>query len=532
MTPTDEIDGGTLRSEENSPRAGTFAELLTVSIPLIISMGSMSLMHAVDRMFLAWHSAEALAAAMPAALLNWTFLSFAFGTGLYTNSFVAQYHGAGRKDRVAASVWQGLFIASTAGVLLLVFIPLAPLIFQFVGHEPAVQSLEEDYFSVLCSGSISFLIAMVLSCYFTGRGKTRVVMWVNCSGMLVNGILDYFMVLGPEWGGLGWGIVGAAIATIIAHVINIVVYATIISRTALASGYDFRNQFRFDFELATRMIRFGFPSGFQMFVDIAGFAAFAVVVGQIGTIELAATNLALNLNSLAFVPMFGMGTAIMSLVGQRVGEGRPELAVKTTYLAFGMTAGYMLFWVVGYLLIPEFLMSPYLQFTSEEESHAIRETTVLLLKFVAVYAVFDGLAIVFGNAIRGAGDTNFPMILMTISSGLFLVAPMIVISVYRIDNLQLCWLAATLYIVVIGVGFLWRFLAGYWKQMTVMELDALPQSSPAAAPEVDSPADVLASVFTPRCDSDVTSRMDGDVKGDHSSTENDATATEPSELPR
>lgn len=525
MAPIEDNNGEALRAEnvQRLPQrdkpteyeAGTFAELLAVSIPLIISMGSMSLMHAVDRMFLAWYSAEALAASMPAGLLNWTCLSFAFGTALYTNSFVAQYQGAGRKDRVAASMWQGLFIASFFGILLVGFVPLAPLIFSFVGHEPTVEKMESDYFSVLCAGSITFLVSMVLSCFFTGRGRTRVVMWVNCSGMLVNGLLDYWMIFGI--GSFeGMGIVGAAVATIIAHVFGIVVYVTIIARTALRDGYDFRAQFGLDVELAWRMIRYGFPSGFQMFVDIAGFAAFAVVVGQIGTTELAATNLALNLNSLAFVPMFGMGTAIMSLVGQRVGEGRPELAVRTTYLAFAMTAFYMTVWSIGYLLVPELLISPYLQFTDAEDSQRMRDMTVILLRFVAVYAVFDALAIVFGNAIRGAGDTRFPMILMTISSGLFLFIPMSLISIYKVDNLHLCWLAATLYILVIGVGFLWRFLGGYWKEMSVIEHDRSGPSSPAGASEVTSPADILASVFTPRCDEDVISRIE-DTSADEES---------------
>mgnify|MGYP003927364789 FL=1 len=80
-------------------------ELLQVAVPLILSSGSISLMHVVDRIFLTWYSPDALAAALPAGIMNWTLLALPVGLASYVNTFVAQYDGAGKRERVSQALW-------------------------------------------------------------------------------------------------------------------------------------------------------------------------------------------------------------------------------------------------------------------------------------------------------------------------------------------------------------------------------------------------------------------------------------------
>ncbi|HXY37478.1 MAG TPA: hypothetical protein VEI07_24835, partial [Planctomycetaceae bacterium] len=87
----------------SGPAPGSFRELMTVAVPLVLSSGSLSLMIAIDRLFLTWYSEDALAASLPAAALHWTVISAFVGLINYGNAFVAQYEGASRKDRVSAS---------------------------------------------------------------------------------------------------------------------------------------------------------------------------------------------------------------------------------------------------------------------------------------------------------------------------------------------------------------------------------------------------------------------------------------------
>ena len=88
-------------------REGGYREVLKIASPLILSMGSWSIMHFVDRMFLTWYNREALAAALPAGVLNFAIGALFLGTAGYVNTFVAQYEGAERPERVGSAVWQG-----------------------------------------------------------------------------------------------------------------------------------------------------------------------------------------------------------------------------------------------------------------------------------------------------------------------------------------------------------------------------------------------------------------------------------------
>ena len=114
-----------------------------------------------------------------------------------------------------------------------------------------------------------------------------------------------------------------------AQTVECVLLIWLVSSRGLVEEFGIWRNRRFDRELFVRFLRFGFPQGLHFFLDVASFAVFMLLIGRLGRNELAATNLAFNLNTLAFVPMLGLGTAVSTLVGQRIGEGRPEIAVRT-----------------------------------------------------------------------------------------------------------------------------------------------------------------------------------------------------------
>jgi multidrug resistance protein, MATE family len=480
------------RNVPSKPPAGSTRELLYVAVPLILSSGSVSLMHVVDRVFLAWHSEEATAAVLPAGLLHFTLASVAFGIANYVNTFVAQYEGADRKDRVAAAVWQGVYLTLIAGIVMAFCAPLAGPLFRLIDHGPLVQKLEADYFAVLCLGTLPMIGASVLSCFYSGRGRTVVVMLVNMVAAVINIGLDYVLIFGlgpiPEL-----GIVGAAIATIAANVGSVALYCWLMFRGAAAEEYQIWQHRRFDRELFARLIRYGMPNGIMYFIDLTAFSFFILLIGQTGRTELAATNLAFNLNSLAFIPMMGVGTAVMTLVGTRIGEGRPDLAVRTTWTAFTLAGGYMLLFAGIYVLLPDVILYPYAAHTRIENFDVVRDHVVFLLRFVAVYSFFDAMVIVFGSAVRGAGDTRFSMLFGFLCGWLIMVVPTFVVWNYSGANLTVGWVTCTAYIIVLGIGFMIRFQGGHWKTMRVIE--AAPSVS---IPVAEGTSDALTSDARPR----------------------------------
>lgn len=467
--------------EHHSPAIkGSLNELLLVAAPLVISMGSESIMQLVDRMYLSWYSKEAYAAAMPGGIFSWTASSIPFGMMLYTNAFVAQYYGAKQGSKIVTCLGQSIYLAILCGFFMTTFSLWAETLFQIVDHEPAIQTLEIQYFKILTVGSFPMLLMVCLQGFFSGRGQTRYIMYANLAECSFNIIFDYIMIFG--WGPIpAMGIQGAAYATITSRILSCGIIFYFISQNSKWAPdglvYPFKNLLRFDYDVFIRMLRHGFSTGLQFFVDVIGFAVLFAVLGQLGEVPLTATNLAFQLNSLAFIPMFGLGTAVSILVGQRIGERNIETAQKTIRMALALVMIYMGVWCISYLTIPEVLMSPFLMTMEKEDpayAQSVKDMVTILLRFVVVYSLFDGLAIIYNNAIRGAGDTTFPIYYVIIASFVMLICPLLVLKYYDMVTLNRCWMIVTGYIMVQGLGMWGRYLTGIWKSKSLIHAPAAP----------------------------------------------------------
>src|SRR6516162_814188 len=120
-------------------REGGSGELLQLALPLIISNSIWTVQVTVDRLLLSRYSLESIEAAMPTLALFWTPMVLLQGTAGYAATFVSQYLGAGRAERVGPSVWQAIYFAIFAGLAFLLFLPLAMPIIELGGHPPSVQ---------------------------------------------------------------------------------------------------------------------------------------------------------------------------------------------------------------------------------------------------------------------------------------------------------------------------------------------------------------------------------------------------------
>ncbi len=448
-------------------REGGYGEVLKIAVPLILSTGSWSIQHFVDRMFLTWYSRDALAAASPAGMLCFTVASFFIGTASYVNTFVAQYSGAGRSRRVGPSVWQGIYFGLIAGLFLLGLIPFADRLFAWVGHEPAIRSLETAYFRILCIGGPT-ITGAALSAFFSGRGETLTVMWVNFAAMALNIVLDYAWIFG-RWGFPQWGVQGAAWATVAAQFFSTALFLVLMLRPEFRKTFNTLGGWRPEGDLFRRLVRFGVPTGVQFMLEIFGFSLFIVLVGRLGTVALAATNITFNINSLAFLPMLGMGMAVSTLVGRYLGQDRADLAERSTWSALHLCMVYMGTMAVGYVALPELFMRPFASYADPQTFVPVQQMGVVLLRFVAVYSVFDAMYIVFAGGIKGAGDTRFVMWASTLLVWGLMVIPAYLACVVYGWGLYVAWGFMTAYIFLAGFVFLARFRGGKWKSMRVIE---------------------------------------------------------------
>lgn len=467
---------GWLRSWWTRPCGGR--AVLALALPLIISMASWTVMNFTDRMFLLWYSTPSVAAALPAGMLQFTVLCLPLGIASYVNTFVAQYHGAGRPHRMGPAVWQGVWIGLLAAPLFLATIPLAPRLFQLAGHQAEIARQETIYYQVMTCGAAGSVIAGALASFFTGRGVTRVVMLVDSSAALLNVVLDYAWIFG-HWGLPELGIAGAAWATVVSIWSRVAIYGLLLARPSYRQTYGFGTGWRVDPALVRRLLRYGGPNGLQLLVEISAFSLFLLLVGRLGEESLAATTLAFNVNSLVFVPMLGLGVALTTLVGQELGQDRPHLAARGAWTSFVLAGAYTGFFALLYVLVPDGLLVGHASHADPEQFARLRPMVVLLLRFVAAYSMFDAMNIVFAGAIKGAGDTRFILGTTLVVSPPPVLAAWLGIT-YGGLGLAWCWGVLTAWAWCLGVIYLGRFLQGRWRQMRVIEPDVISDDQPLA----------------------------------------------------
>ena len=455
-----------LKTRWNSP--GGYREVLVIAIPLILSTATWSIQHFVDRMFLTWYSTEAIAAALPAGMLNFSMTSIFMGTAGYLSTFVAQYYGAKRYHRIGPVLWQGVYVSLLGGLVIVCTIPFAEPVFRLVGHSPLVQQNEVAYFQILCLGGGAYSASYALSGFFSGRGKTWPVLWVNVATTVVNLILDYALIFG-HWGFPELGIKGAGIATVVAGVFSVLMFFALLCSGSNNDTFHTIKGWRLERDLFVRLLRYGFPSGVQFFLEMAGFTAFVLLVGRLGTASLAATNIAFNINTLAFMPMIGCGIAVSVLVGQYLGGNKPDRAQSVVYSGFHLTLVYMISIAAAYVLVPDIFVAPFALRADPGEFSEIYGYSIVLLRFVAVYSVFDTLNIIFCSAIKGAGDTRYVMLTTVILSVFAFIVPVYLAVVIFEFGLMVAWVFATAYIILLGFIFYCRFVGGKWKTMRVIE---------------------------------------------------------------
>jgi len=164
-----------------SPRLGGSRELLTLALPLIVSQGFMTVQVFVDAILLAWHDPREMAASLPAVMWFWLLFGLLQVTAGYVSTFVAQYTGAGRSERVGPAVWQGIHFAAVAGLLFLLMVPAAPYLIAVGGHTAALQALEAVYLRCLCFAALPMLVMAAVNGFFSGRGQTWTVLKIEAA---------------------------------------------------------------------------------------------------------------------------------------------------------------------------------------------------------------------------------------------------------------------------------------------------------------------------------------------------------------
>jgi MATE family multidrug resistance protein len=431
-------------------------------------MAATTVMEFTDRVFLANYSIDAIAAAMPAGIAAFLVLTLFTGVTSYLNVFIAQYAGAGCYLRIGPCVWQGIYFSTIAALTLIGVSFLSDLIFQLAGHPEKVQALESVYFRILCIGGGINVLGTGLACFFTGRGKTRPVLLISSVGMVLNIPLDYALINGvavfPEM-----GIRGAGLATVFSWALIALLYIGLIFTRQNERIFGVISRRGFDTALFRQILNKGMPAALQFTMDVLAFTFFIFLIGRLGKVALAISNIAFSIQSIAFMPAIGFSIGLSTLVGQSLGRDDVDAAMQYTKQTIFILLSYTLLLDLLFLSAPHKMIELFL---FSDRSGALYQDLLdqgaVVLRIMALFISFDAMYFTFVGVLKGAGDTRFIMWSIGLATFFIMVLPMTVLVEFSGWGLYACWLNLTLYVMTLFSVTLWRFWQGKWKMIRVI----------------------------------------------------------------
>ena len=465
-------------------RLGAYLEVFRLTWPLALGMANNAIMQFVDRVFLSQESTASLEAVLPAAILSFLFVGLFQSVVVYSGTFVAQYFGAGSERGCRASYHAGLLLAAVFGVVLFALVPPGLLVFDWVGHSPDVLARERVYYSIVTSGGFALCGTMAASGYFTGKGRTRLVFWINLFGNVLNVLLDYLLIFGFELspGGLrvpALGIAGAAWATVIAQVVQMLVLNALAlhetmrpvagetQRMSANEASDIPPVLDGFWRLVGRILRYGIPSGIQTMLNILSFLIFVFLTGKVGDVAFAVSNAAFTVNYLLIAPIEGFAIGAGVLVGQRQGAGDPQGAFVSGNRALVLAEAYI---AVASALILVFRRPILMLFAGDvaaSDQTAFLSLGSTLFVMMVVWQFCDAAEVVLSGALKGAGDTRFVMVLMLVMAFPFWM-PILFVTYWLCPTMEALWSTMVVYVFVFFVGTALRWLKGPWRSLRLI----------------------------------------------------------------
>jgi MATE family multidrug resistance protein len=441
-------------------RAGSVKEAWKLAYPTVIGQLSVTVMWTVDTILLGHVGKVELAAAGFGGVLIWTLYTFFVGTIGSVNTFVAQSKGSGNSDRCPHFAWQGLWLALISGLIL----GLITWKFQWIlaAARPAPDVIEEclRYSRARLFGAFFLMGTFTFHNFFRGVGDMKTPMRIAIASNLINILLDLVLIY-------GWGpfprltTLGAGMATAIADVSAFFMGAAVFLGPTLHRKYSTRINRAFRPALVGRMLKVGLPMGVQAFLDMGSFAVFMTIMGRLGTTQLAASQIALQLLSFTFMPADGVAKAATTLVGQYIGAGKKHLAEKSGWIVVKMNLAYSLFIAVFFLLAGEWL---YRLFTNAED---VIRAGMAIIPLIALFQLVDAVQMSYSGSLRGAGDTRFTMYVYAGSSWLVFV-PLALLFAYPLGmGMAGGWLGGVIHFTLVNIVLTWRFTRGAWKSIEI-----------------------------------------------------------------
>ncbi|HNQ67998.1 MAG TPA: MATE family efflux transporter [Bacteroidales bacterium] len=449
-----------------SKKSGGINELLVLAIPMVISTAADGVMTFTDRLFMAKVGSEQMNAVMGGGVGFQVLTFFFIGLLGYSTALVAQYFGAGEKHNSSKTTFQAIIISVIAWPVIILLKPLIAQYFVYLKIPEVQLQYQTEYFNIMVFGGVFAILRHSLSCFFSGIGKTKIVMRATIVAMLLNVILDYVLIFG-KFGFEAMGIKGAAIASISGSAGAVIMLFYAFFHKTIKKEFSVMQSFRLDFSIMKKLFRFGYPAGLELFLNFFAFSTMISIFHSQGNIAATASTIMFNWDLVSFIPLLGVEIAVTSLVGRYMGAGRPQVAHRAAVSGIKIGVFYSIVILALFITIPEVLVRV---FEPVGHSHVFESAVPVasnMIRIASIYVLVEAVMVALVGALRGAGDTFFTMIASVTAHWMFV--PIIYCSL-KFFNMSVEWSWFLLVIAFLLFSFVlyFRFKSGKWKKIKVI----------------------------------------------------------------
>jgi MATE family multidrug resistance protein len=446
---------------------GGIKELLVLALPMIISTACDGVMTFTDRLFLARIGSEHMNAAMGGGVTMQMLMFFFVGLTGYSTALVAQYFGAGEKHNSSIAAFQAIIVTVLAWPVILLVKPLAIDFFHLMKISESQIGYQIDYLNILAWGSVFGMMRYTLGCYFTGIGKTKIVMSATLVAMVVNVVFDYILIFG-KFGFPEMGIQGAAIATVFGGFCAMCILIAAYLRRENRLEFSVRRSFHFNWGIMKKLLFYGYPAGLEMFLNFLAFSTMIAILHSEGDIVATATTIMFNWDLVSFIPLLGIEIAVTSLVGRYMGARQPGIAQHAAISGVKTGIFYSIVILVLFLAVPEWLVRVFRPDVHAQVFEQAVPIAVSMIQIASLYVLAEAVMVALVGALRGAGDTHFTMLASVTAHWLFVPIVYVSLKVMH-QSVIVSWLMLVIFFLLFCGIFVYRFKSGKWKKIRVIQ---------------------------------------------------------------
>ncbi|MDP7008358.1 MAG: MATE family efflux transporter [Phycisphaerales bacterium] len=466
-----------------------FLEVWSIAWPTILTMVSFTVMQFVDKLMVSKVGPLEVAAQGNAGTWSFAMIATVMGVVTVVNTYVSQNLGAKRPEAGSKYPWAAMWMS--LGMWFILLVPWAfflPSIFESIHSGEHLEEatklieLESSYAVITILGSVFLLVGRGFSQYFFGMHMPKIITVSTIIANTINVVANYLFIFGEE-GMDGFipgipntpalGLTGAAYGTVVGMFVEMAIPAGVFLSSKFNTLYQTRRPWRPCFTTCKELFRLGWPGAIQWGNEIICWALFMTVfVGHFGTNDMTAGWIALGYLNLSFMPAIGLNVAVNSIVGKYIGAGKPEVAISRARVGVCIAMVYMTVCAALFVLFREEMISWFVSGTDvipEQKAEIIAIGSKFLI-LVALFQTVDALGIVYSGALRGAGDTVWPGVVTALCSWTFIVGGgWVAVEFFPEFGSIGPWIAAAVYIILIGILMVIRFESGKWREIDLLK---------------------------------------------------------------